>query len=149
MYWPASHAIVTCYPLNGFHHKPPLCKGRWHFPGKMTEGLLLTSLSSFSSLPSISQSLSLSFARQLSLRLGHRTALALLTQFTTVLPLRYPSPTGEGFQDLLRAFDDPFFRRGGVSPPVFTLQSNVFGRGDPSPTVSIGRGRREGDPKHI
>ena len=25
-----------------------------------------------------------------SLRLGHRTALALLTQFTTVLPLRYP-----------------------------------------------------------
>ena len=32
-----------------------------------------------------------------------------------------------------------FFRRGGVSPPVFTLQSNVFGRGDPSPTVSIGR----------
>ena len=36
-------------------------------------------------------------------------------------------------------------RRGGVSPPVFTLQSNVFGRGDPSPTVSIGRGRREGD----
>ena len=34
---------------------------------------------------------------------------------------------------------DTFFRRGGVSPPVFTLQSNVFGRGDPSPTVSIGR----------
>ena len=25
-----------------------------------------------------------------SLQLGHRTALALLTQFTTVLPLRYP-----------------------------------------------------------
>jgi len=25
-----------------------------------------------------------------SLRLGHRTALALLMQFTTVLPLRYP-----------------------------------------------------------
>ena len=34
--------------------------------------------------------------KRFSLRLGHRTALALLTQFTTVLPLRYPSPTGEG-----------------------------------------------------
>ena len=41
-----------------------------------------------------------------------------------------------------------FFRRGGVSPPVFTLQSNVFGRGDPSPTVSIGRARRKGDPQN-
>jgi len=70
VYWPASHAIVTCYPLNGFHHKPPLCKGRWHFRKKMTEGLLLTSLSSFCSLPSISQSLSLAFARQLPLHKG-------------------------------------------------------------------------------
>ena len=70
VYWPASHAIVTYYPLNGFHHKPPLCKGRWHFLGKMTEGLLLTSLSSFCSLRSISQSLSLAFARQLPLHKG-------------------------------------------------------------------------------
>ena len=70
VYWPASHAIVTCYPLNGFHHKPPLCKGRWHFRKKMTEGLLLTSLSSFCSLRSISQSLSLAFARQLPLHKG-------------------------------------------------------------------------------
>ena len=70
LYWPVSHAIVTCYPLNGFHHKPPLCKGRWHFRKKMTEGLLLTSLSSFCSLRSISQSLSLAFARQLPLHKG-------------------------------------------------------------------------------
>ena len=70
VYWPASHAIVTCYPLNGFHHKPPLCKGRWHFRKKMTVGLLLTSLSSFCSLRSISQSLSLAFARQLPLHKG-------------------------------------------------------------------------------
>ena len=26
-------------PANGFQHKPPLCKGRWHFRKKMTEGL--------------------------------------------------------------------------------------------------------------
>ena len=70
VYWPASHAIVTCYSLNGFDHKPPLCKGRWHFRKKMTEGLLLTSLSSFCSLRSISQSLSLAFARQLPLHKG-------------------------------------------------------------------------------
>ena len=70
VYWPASHVLVTCYPLNGFHHKPPLCKGRWHFRKKMTEGLLLTSLSSFCSLRSISQSLSLAFARQLPLHKG-------------------------------------------------------------------------------
>ena len=50
--------------------KPPLCKGRWHFRKKMTEGLLLTSLSSFCSLRSISQSLSLAFARQLPLHKG-------------------------------------------------------------------------------
>ena len=37
---------------------------------KVTEGLLLTSLSSFCSLPSISQSLSLAFARQLPLHKG-------------------------------------------------------------------------------
>ena len=61
---------VTGYPLNGFHHKPPLCKGRWHFHKKMTEGLLFTSLSSFRSLRSISQSLSLAFARQLPLHKG-------------------------------------------------------------------------------
>ena len=61
-----------CYllPVNGFHRKPPLCKGRWHFRKKMTEGLLLTSLSSFCSLRSISQSLSLTFARQLPLHKG-------------------------------------------------------------------------------
>ena len=31
----------NCYllPVSGFHHKPPLCKGRWHFREKMTEGL--------------------------------------------------------------------------------------------------------------
>ena len=31
----------NCYllPVNGFHHKPPLYKGRWHFREKMTEGL--------------------------------------------------------------------------------------------------------------
>ena len=57
-------------PVNGFHHKPPLCKGRWHFRKKMTEGLLLTSLSSFCPLPGISQSLSLAFARQLPLHKG-------------------------------------------------------------------------------
>ena len=34
-------------PVNGFHHKPPLCKGRWHFRKKMTEGLLLTFPSPF------------------------------------------------------------------------------------------------------
>ena len=70
-------AILSCSKkqkktatLNGFHHKPPLCKGRWHFRKKMTEGLLLTSLSSFYSLPIISQSLSLAFARQLPLHKG-------------------------------------------------------------------------------
>ena len=26
-------------PVNGFHCEPPLCKGRWHFRKKMTEGL--------------------------------------------------------------------------------------------------------------
>ena len=48
----------------------PCEQGRWHFRKKMTEGLLLTSLSSFCSLRSISQSLSLAFARQLPLHKG-------------------------------------------------------------------------------
>ena len=63
--------ICYVYPaLSGTKSKPPLCKGRWHFRKKMTEGLLLTSLSSFCSLRSISQSLSLAFARQLPLHKG-------------------------------------------------------------------------------
>ena len=38
--------LCNCYllPVNGLHHKPPLCKGRWLFRKKMTEGLLLTPL---------------------------------------------------------------------------------------------------------
>ena len=35
--------LLPCHyyllPVNGFHHKPPLCKGRWHVREKMTEGL--------------------------------------------------------------------------------------------------------------
>ena len=60
-----------------------------------------------------------------------------------------PSPVGEGFFRFSSRKDATFFRRGGVSPPVFALQSNVFGKGDPSPTVSIGRGRRLDDPMYI
>ena len=54
----------NCYllPVNGFQHKPPLCKGRWHFRKKMTVGLLLTFPVFY--LGSILQSLSLAFARQ-------------------------------------------------------------------------------------
>ena len=72
-----------CYllPVNWFHHKPPLCKGRWHFRKKMTEGLLLTSLSSFCSLRSISQSLSLAFARQLPLHKGAFDTKTYCTNF--------------------------------------------------------------------
>ena len=73
----------NCYllPVNGFHHKPPLCKGRWHFRKKMTEGLLLTSLSSFCSLLSISQSLSLASARQLPLHKGAFDTIKFCTCF--------------------------------------------------------------------
>ena len=39
MYWPASHALVTYTRSSGTKIKPPLCKGRWHFRKKMTEGL--------------------------------------------------------------------------------------------------------------
>ena len=60
--------------------KPPLCKGRWL---AKQDGGIVQILKSGTNNPSVT------FGASFSLRLGHKTALALSTPFTTVLPLRY------------------------------------------------------------